>query len=207
MERMTIHRGLAELKLIDAKIQKTINEIVPSGVYQPGKNINGHTNEAEFKSQAESKYTSAIDLIARKTKIKKAIVKKNGETELKVGTIVMTIADAITFKSLIQFKKDLIQILKQRHQQTLGNLDKNNAVIEKNLQVILEATYGKDNVKANTDDVKTLRENFLSINEFKVFDPLDVNKKIEELEKEVSEFETEVDAALSEINATTFIEF
>jgi hypothetical protein len=204
---MTIHRGLAELKLIDAKIQKTINEIVPSGVYQPGKNINGHTNEAEFKSQAESKYTSAIDLIARKTKIKKAIVKKNGETELKVGTIVMTIADAITFKSLIQFKKDLIQILKQRHQQTLGNLDKNNAVIEKNLQVILEATYGKDNVKANTDDVKTLRENFLSINEFKVFDPLDVNKKIEELEKEVSEFETEVDAALSEINATTFIEF
>lgn len=69
MEKMTIHRALSELKLIDAKIEKQINELIPSGVYQKGKLVEGYITEADFEKSAKSKFDSVNDLIERKNKI------------------------------------------------------------------------------------------------------------------------------------------
>lgn len=205
-QKMTIHRALSELKLIDAKIEKQINEILPSGINQKGKLINGHITEADFKKAAQSKFDSVNDLITRKNQIKSAIVKANGETKVKVAEKEMTIADAINFKAVVKFKKQLAETLKARHQQAIGGLNKNNEQVERNVQAILEATFGKENVKAGKDDVEAVRKPYMDANEFHLFDPLKVAEKIEAIEKEIGEFEAEVDAVLSEINAVTFIE-
>jgi hypothetical protein len=74
------------------------------------------------------------------------------------------------------------------------------------VQSILEATFGKENVKAGKDDVESVRKPYMEANEFHLFDPLSVDSKIEALEKEIGDFEAEVDAVLSEINAITIIE-
>jgi len=50
MERMTIHRGLSELKLIDSKIKKRIEDIDPLGVYQKDKKVNGVYDKDDFAS-------------------------------------------------------------------------------------------------------------------------------------------------------------
>lgn len=207
MEKMTIHRALSELKLIDAKIEKQINEVLPSGILQKGKLVNGYIQEAEFEKSAKSKYDSVNDLIDRKNKIKSAIVTANGITQVEVSKKTMTIADAINFKAVIKFKKKLIATLKQRHLQAVGELNKHNEAVNANVQRILEATFGKENVKVGKEDVEAVRKPYMDANEFHLFDPLKVDAIVESLEKEVSEFEAEVDAVLSEINAVTIIEF
>lgn len=207
MEKMTIHRALSELKLIDSKIDKQINELLPSGILQKGKLVDGYIQEAEFEKSAKSKYNSVNDLIDRKNKIKSAIVTANGITKVKVSDKEMTIADAINFKSVIKFKKKLIVTLKQRHLQAIGELNKHNEAVNANVQRILEATFGKENVKVGKEDVEAVRKPYMDANEFHLFDPLKVDATVELLETEVSQFEAEVDAVLSEINAVTIIEF
>lgn len=206
MEKMTIHRALSELKLIDAKIEKQIQEVMPSGVYQKGKLVEGYITEADFEKNAKSKFDSVTDLIARKTQIKSAIVDANGKTQVTVAEKQMTIADAINFKTVVKFKKKLIDTLKAKHRQAVGALNKNNELVNANVQRILEATFGKENVKVGKEDVEAVRKPYLEANEFHLFDPLKVDETVEKMEKEIGEFEAEVDAVLSEINAVTFIE-
>lgn len=207
MEKMTIHRALSELKLIDAKIEKQTNEIVPSGVYQKEKLVENYVTKEDFEKNAKSRFDSVNDLIGRKIKIKSAIVNANGLTQVTIGDKQMSIADAINFKAVVKFKKKLIETLKARHRTAVATLNKNNELVNANVQRILEATFGKENVKVGKDDVEAVRKPYLEANEFHLFDPLKVDETVEKMEKEVSEFEAEVDAVLSEINAVTIIEF
>lgn len=205
IEKMTIHRGLAELKLIDAKIEKQIAEINPVSVYQKNKLILGYITEKDFVSNAQSKFDSITTLISRKTTIKAAIMKANGDTHVTIADKTMTITDAINFKSTIKFKKSFNTRLRQLHTSASSNLNKNNEIVEKNVQILLEQALGKDNVKTNKDDVDAIRSPYLAANTWYLFDPLSIIEKLDVMEKEISDFETEIDAVLSEINATTFI--
>lgn len=203
---MTIHRGLSELKLIDAKIQKQIDEILPTGLYQKDKLVNGVHKKEDFQANAQSKFDSVKDLIERKAKIKNAIVESNSRTMVEVAGKHMSVADAISHKALIKFKKSLIDSLEKKHKYAIGELNKYNEGVNANVQKILEATFGKENVKAGKDDVDAVRKPYMDANEAHLFDPLSVDKTVEALEKEVTEFEAEVDAVLSESNAITIIE-
>lgn len=205
-QKMTIHRALSELKLIDAKIEKQILEIVPIAIFKKDQLIMGHLSKEEFTTAAQSKYQSVNDLIERKNIIKSAIVKANGETKLKLGEKEMSIADAINFKAIIKFKKQLIDRMKHFKQAAVADLNKNNDVVEQNVQKLLEYTFGKENVKADPKDLESVRKPYMEANQLHLFDPLKIADKVEVMEKEVFEFEAEVDAVLSEINAVTFIE-
>ena len=55
---MTIHRALAELKLIDSRIDKSIDSINPSGVMQKDKLVNNFYKKDKFESDAKAKYQS-----------------------------------------------------------------------------------------------------------------------------------------------------
>jgi len=204
--KITIHRALAELKLIDAKIEKNIAELLPVGINQKGKKINNHIEVEDFKTTAQSKYDSINDLIKRKTVVKSAIVEANGKTMVKIADKEMSIADAINFKATVKFKKQLVDALNQKLNSAISSLNINNDKVGKNLQVILEATFGRDTASVKMEDIDNVSKPFVENNEFHLFDPLEVAKKIEALEKEISEFEAEVDAVLSEANAITQIE-
>ena len=56
--KMTIHRALAELKLIDSRIEKAINIVEPTGLMQLGKLVNGFYSKDEFEKEVKSKYQS-----------------------------------------------------------------------------------------------------------------------------------------------------
>lgn len=210
MEKMTIHRALAELKLIDSRIEKAILAIDPTGLMQTNKPVNGFYKKEDFESQATSKYQSVVDLIERKNKVKSAIVSANGITKIKIGSKEMTIADAINFKNVIAFKKNLIDTLRKKHNVvkskfTIEN-DKINNVALENAKIML-GKQGDDRVKPTDEDVKNIVEPFIKRNEIHLIDPLKVEELTDALEKEVMTFETEVDAILSEVNAITIIEF
>lgn len=207
---MTIHRALAELKLIDSKIEKAISVIEPTGVMQVNKLVNNFYKKEDFENDAKSKFQSVIDLIERKNKIKSAIVTTNGVTEVEISGIKMTIADAINFKSIIVFKKNLIATLIKKHNAIKSKFTIENEKIEKialeNAKIMI-GKEGDNKIKPTDEDVKNIIEPFVKRNEFHLVDPLKVEELTEKLQKEVSDFEVEVDAVLSEVNAITIIEF
>jgi uncharacterized protein YozE (UPF0346 family) len=204
--KISLHRALAELKLLESKIVKLTKELEPVGIRQKGKLVNRIYDEETFTKQATAKFQSVNDLIERKVKIKSAIVAANAVTMVKIGTKTMSIADAITYKSLLSLKKSLIDDLKIKYGRVKADMEAKNILVEQNLQKVLEATFGKDNVKITKDDMDAVRKPFLESNEWLLIDPLNVEETIETLEREVSEFESEVDAVLSEINAVTLVE-
>lgn len=205
--KMTIHRALSELKLIDAKIEKGIVEIRPTAFKQKDKKIDGYISEDDFVENTKSKYQSVTDLIARKIAIKSAIVKSNGETKVKVGSVEMTVSDAITFKSVINLKIKLVETLKSTHKAVVGTMNKNNELVQKNVDVLLQNTFGAERAKTITkEESENVSKPYLEGNIFTLVDPLKVDEKIQALEKEIGDFATDVDAVLSESNAVTFIE-
>ena len=152
-EKMTIHRALAELKLIDSRIEKGIKTIIPTGTMQKGKLVSGLYTKEDFEENAKSKYQSVIDLIERKGKIKSAIVKANSTTTVNIGGVEMTIADTINFKMSIGLKKQLILDLVSKHNKAKENVEKNNAIVEENALKLAAAALSKDNVKLGDNDV------------------------------------------------------
>ncbi len=206
VKTITIHRALSELKLIDSKITKQITEIQPVGIHQKGKLINGHIKEEDFKKDAQSKYDSIVALIDRKVALKKAIVASNAKTEITILEKKMTVADAISYKEAILFKKQFVTNLGTKHNQVVMEMNKKNDVISTRLQSLLEASLGKDNVKTGSDEVAAISKPFNETNEFLFFNPLTLKDKLDVLTKEIDDFEANVDASLSESNAVTTIE-
>lgn len=205
MEKITIHRALAELKLIDAKIEKGIADIYPTAICQKGKKIDGFLTEEEFNSNALSAYDSVSDLIGRKVKIKSAIVKSNAITSVQVGETQMSVSDAISYKKIITLKEVLKTNLKAKHTGAVAAMNKNNDIVGKNCDTLLLQVAGKD-TKTSKEDLDAVSKPYLDNNIFSLIDPLKVTDKVASLEKEIGDFSTQVDACLSESNAVTFIE-
>lgn len=205
-QKLSIHRALAELKLIDDRIEKSIQTIVPSGMKQRDSKVNQFEPEDDFITNTKSKYQSITDLIDRKAKIKSAIVKANANTLVTIGDSTMTIADAISMKSHIQQKKNLIDVLDRKHRQVKAQIEKNNTTVQANALELAKTALGKEGVKLTDADAVNVTKPYIESNEFHLVDPLNVDDLIEKLDEKVSTFEAEVDAVLSEVNATTFIE-
>lgn len=204
-ESMSIHRALAELKLIDNRISKGIEQMVPVGSVQGDRLVNGVYTEKDFVSKAKSDLQSVQDLIKRKIEIKSAIVKANGSTKVKIGGKKMTIADAISFKNIIELKKSLVSRVVSVNTSAIANTERNNSTAETNALGLAKAALGKDNIKLGDDDVNNVTESYLKTNTFTLVDPLKSADLAKELQNEIDEFEAEVDATLSEINAITII--
>ena len=185
---MTIHRSLAELKLIDSKIEKAISEIEPVNIYQKGKLIGGVVTEEEFTKQAQSSYDSVSDLIARKNAIKAAIVDSNSKTKVTVAGKEMSVSDAISAKAVMVVKSRFLAKLTERYKNATGVMNKNNEAVNKNCDNVVIAAVGKDNVKVGSDDFKAIQEPYLEKNLFHLFDPLKVADKIKALDTEIGEF-------------------
>lgn len=210
MEKMTIHRALSELKLIDARIEKAIDQVEPAGVMQKDKLVNGLYPKEAFEKDTRAKFQSVTDLIDRKIKIKSAIVSVNGKTTVTVADRNMTIADAITFKTVVLLKQNLVDALKVKYGKVKGKFltenEKINAVALENAKIMI-GKQGDDRIKPTDDDVRAIVEPFVKRNEFHLVDPLDAEKLIDKMQAEIDDFTSEVDAVLSEINAVTLIEF
>lgn len=206
MEKLTIHRALAELKLIDSKINKKINEGLFIGVRQKGKLVMGRVSEDDFKSSAQGSYDSIRDLFARKSKVKSAISLSNTHTKVKIGEEEITVAEAIAFRQQIPMMRQFYDTLRSQINQAHAVLNKNNEQVEANLQKILEVTFGKDNTKIDKNDMENVSDPFRQTNTWELVDPLDIEKVLKQSEDRLATFEAEADAVLSEANAITFIE-
>ena len=206
-EKMTVHKALAELKLLDDRIKKAIS----GGIYCAA---NKHSNEKiggvaidEYKKQMQSGYDKAKDLINRRKAIKKAVVLSNATTKVSIAGVEYTVAEAIEMKNHgIEFDALLMLTMQKQYEssQKLINIE-NGKDLEARADQYVTAIYGQKEGRTNTDDIEKVKKDFLTANQYELVDPLSVLEKIGDLEQKINEFMAEVDSALSVSNALTEI--
>ena len=207
IQKISITRALAELKLIEKKIQKTIkNSSFVSSKKSSSNKVDISLTVEEFKEQALANKQSILDNLERYKKIKSLIVSNNSTTELKVGDKTYKVAEAIERKNNIKFEQLLLSELKSQFHDSSRNVLNNNNKAQNNLDKMLEQNSSKENTKDLHIEQQALTETYLKMNEYELVDPLGVRNYIKELESEIDKFLFEVDFALSESNSISTIE-
>lgn len=211
-EQMTIHKALAELKVIDSRI----NNAIRSGTFVVA---NKHSNDKihgltinEFKNSMKSDFQKVSDLIARRNAIKKAVVASNAVTKVKVGDTEYTVATAIEMKNHgMEFKNTFKKCLESQYAVAKNELDKNSGdPLEKRAEnyvlSVIQAQPKDSKMAVDSEAMKNLRAQYIKDNTYDIIDPIGVKDAIEQLDNEISSFITEVDAALSVSNALTVLD-
>lgn len=203
MSSLTITRALVELKTLNSRINKIVD--YTTFIAYKTKSKNYHYVEDDFRKTATSEFQSFNDLVARRDKIKNAIMMSNMTTMVEIAGKKMTVAHAVEFKTTIGYKTLLLEtLIKQRQQVTIeteAHKQKVQAKIDDNVRIIC----GKDS-KPDANVIQTVSDGIAKGDPIEVFDPLNLDAVIKTLEKEIEDFSANVDYVLSESNALTKIE-
>ena len=207
-EEMTVHKALCELKMLDKRINESIMtaEFCRANKHSNVK-IDGGTI-AEYEAAAVSKYQSTMDMIIRRDAIKRAVVASNAGTEVTIGGNRYTVADAVELRRHgLSYRRTLLQAMTLQLKRVRSTIEqKNGEELTRAADKMVEVYYGRQtDVKAITEEMKATREKFIEDNTYELLDPIRVENRIRELDKEITAFETEVDSALSVSNAVTEI--
>ena len=207
-ETMTIHKALAELKVLESRIRKTVGD----GTYcvankHSNEKINGVSVE-DYKKVMQGAYDKAIDLIARYKAVKKAVTLSNAKTVVKIGDEEYTVAEAIWMKNHgVEFDELLLNELREQYNKAQAKILKQNGNdLEQRAEQYVVGIYGSKEGKTNTDDFEKTKQDFITSQIFELVDPIGILEKIEVLEEKISVFKAEVDATLSTSNALTVVE-
>ena len=207
-EVMTVHKALCELKMLDKRINESIMtaEFCRANKHSNTK-IDGGTI-AEYEAAAVSKYQSTMDMIIRRDAIKRAVVASNAVTEVTIGGNRYTVADAVELRRHgLSYRRTLLQAMTLQLKRVRSTIEqKNGEELTRAADKMVEVYYGRQtDVKAITEEMRATREKFIEDNTYELLDPIRVENRIRELDKEITAFETEVDSALSVSNAVTEI--
>lgn len=205
-ETMTVHKALAELKVLDSRISNTIlsgDFVITKKNNQDA--VKGKTVE-QFKSKATEAFQKASDLIRRRNAIKNAVVVSNANTTVKIGDKDYTVVEAIEKKNhgmdyYVQFR----DVLRQQFAKQKSELEKHNASLQQKAEQFVTGLMGGREVKTDSTEYISAVDTYIKSNTMTLLDPLGIEKKIEELDDMINTFLPEVDAALSVSNAVTTI--
>ena len=197
---ISITQALAELKLLEKRINKSLDNVKWSDVSSKNNNV----DELQLKRVAESEYQSYTDLLKRRDTMKRAIIMSNAMTNVTVGKWNGSVAEAIEQKSNMEFKKKLLASMRRSLLLSQESYKRKEAELETRLDRLLTSELGKD-IKTNPDTIQALTTSFKETNKVTHHDPLKLVEKIKNLEEEIEDFETNINWKLSESNGKTTV--
>lgn len=206
-ETMTIHKALAELKVLEKRIYGAIDEAKFC-------QTNRHSNEKiegisieDYKKRIQSSYDKVNDLISRRDAIKRAVSHSNAVTEVEIAGVKYTVAVAIEMRNHgIEFKRELLNKMKDQYGKAISILAiKNGVELEKKVEDQIVALYGQKENGTDPERIKATRKELMTQYSYDLIDPLKLGEVMNQLEKEINDFTSEVDSALSTSNALTTI--
>ena len=208
MEKMLVTQALNELKLLDDRINKAINDaVLVIAAKRSEKKVNPNLTKEEFEIRAKAGYQSVLDLIERRKKIKAAVVTSNAVTKVIVHGEEMTVAEAIERKSTIDYEISLLRQMQGQWGAQNREMNMQNIRMEERIDKYIETFVGKDTSKAKDNELEAMIKPMRESGEYALVDPLSIEKKIADLDDCIKGFRSEVDAVLQISNCTTYIEF
>lgn len=201
MTDISITQGLAELKLLKARLDRAMDS-----EFVALKTKARPIDAVEFSTRAQATYQSYKDLFARYNSIKGAIVLSNATTRVSVAGRDYSVAEAIERKRTISMEKAMLAHMQTEHKRVQDAFARHTNDIQSRAERLLEVELGKDS-KTNVENSNQFVESFLKSNRAEVLDPLKLETLIANMSKEIQDFETTVDWVLSESNGRTRISF
>lgn len=204
-KKLSLHRALSELKMLNARIDAATTDVVlVRENRKSNEKIEGMSIE-DFKKHMQGSYDKVMSLIQYRNRLKALVVTSNAKTIVTIGTQTMTVAEAIERKQSIELEKAVVEKLRRQYHRAITQVTRINEELPEKLETYLINILGNKD-KQSPDEVKLHTETFMKRNEYELIDPMDIKKILETLTAQIEEFESEVDAVLSESNATTFID-
>lgn len=208
MEKMLVTQGLNELKTLEARIDRAIgNASFVAAAKTCEKNVNPALSKEKFTEDAKASYQSVTDLMARRARIKAAVVDSNARTKVEICGEEMTVAKAIDLKKSIESRKELLRVMKNQRDAALSLMNRKNAEMEGRIDSLVATAFGKESkTKINEEDYDSISVPYRKSNEYSLVDPLGIEAMIRKEEEYIEEFESTVDQKLQVSNCVTFIE-
>lgn len=217
-EKMLVTQALDERDLLVKKIGDKIGKIRLVDVKKRNeeKTVDSRVTPEEFESTASAAYQSIMDLIERFQRIDAAIVASNAANTVKTSYGEFTVAGAIALRNRIKgagiydekgaFEDRLASLLERQYQTAVQAAEYKNKGLESQAETMRLSILGKD---SKTKDTKPLEvvDAYIRENTTEVIDPLDSQKKAQELRERMDTLLTELDTQIKVSNATTMIEF
>ena len=209
MEKMLVTQALNEMKTLDARISRAIRNaaFIASAKTSDNKVSIGTTKE-NFIKEAKASYDSIEDLIKRRETIKSAVIESNAKTMIDICGEMISVAKAIDMKDSIVYKKQLLTQMVTQRDKAKSNMISQNITMESKIDQLVSTAFGKEskqNIKP--EDYDSIAVPYRTSNEYSLVNPLDLDKKIEELERYIEDFESNIDSKLQVSNCVTYIEF
>lgn len=204
--KMTLHRALSELKMLDKRIQSGIDSSQYITYHTGYSEPKGYNSVDQFNEQARNGYKSVTDLIDRRDQIKSKLILANATTVISVAGEKMTIAEAIERKTSIQHKVTLLNTLNRQLAQHTRIIENEVSDMKRRLDDRIASDIGNKDRKDHAAEIKRIEEDFIKRNAPSTIDPIHIREEIAELAAYIDNFTVEVDAVLSEANALTTIE-
>lgn len=210
MIRISVTRGLVQLKRLEEKIQRDIrmiSEFVTVNKVQEKNVLNGTMTKKQYNEYVQTKWQSLMDKISLRQEIKDEIVKSNANTVVTIAGKKYTIAQAIEKKNNIEkFEKPISAMLNGAYAKALNSVEMKNDEVVENAE---KNFFGRGEERRKNESNKDLldaMEIYINSRKFEIIDPLNIKKLKEEFENGILDFIAEVDQVLTESNSTTMIQ-
>ena len=207
-ETMTVHKALAELKILNDRIESeiTARTFVVANKHSNTK-INGEPVE-QFCREAKDTYQSIRSLINRRNAIKRAVIRSNAETFVKIGSKEYTVAEAIDMKSTgMSYLEELCRRIASSLNSAKQVADRENGErLSDRTDNYIKSMYGASDMKNMADEIQKVRDAFVAAQTVELVDPLNATREVEGMKNQIDAFMSEVDSALSVSNALTTVE-
>ncbi|MDC7290033.1 hypothetical protein NXH76_19755 [Blautia schinkii] len=216
-EKMLVTQALDERDMLVKKIQDKIAKASFTDVkrHNEKKVIDRRVLEETFRQEAESAYQQIMDLIERFQKLDAAIVASNAATIIHISFGDYTVAGAISLRSRMRgngsyddeadFEQSLYIKMKNELDKRLISIENKNKQLETTAESMRLSILGKDS-KMKDDKPLEVVAAYVQENTAELVDPLDVHKKVEEIQEKRAKLLSELDTQIKVSNATTFIE-
>lgn len=216
-EKMLVTQALDERDLLVKKIGDKIEKASFTDVkkHNEEKVIEGRISEPEYRKEAKSAYQQIIDLIKRFQKIDAAIVASNAAAVISTSFGDYTVAGAISLRARLRndsvyedeadFEQKLYAKMKRELETRLISIENKNKQLESTAEDMRLSILGKDS-KVKDDKPLEVVDTYVKENTAELVDPLNAEKKIEEIRERRASLLSEIDTKIKVSNATTFIE-
>lgn len=216
-KKMLVTQALDQRDLLVKKICDKIRKasFTETKKHNEEKVMERRVTQKEFEKEARSSYQQIIDLIHWYDKVDQAILRSNAETIIETSYGAMSIANALALRSRLNcsnaydsdsnFEGNLMMKLQEELNEKIRVMEQKNKGLQNTAETMRLSILGKDTKTKDETPLKVV-DVYVQENTTELIDPLNVRKKINELNERRETILNELDTKIKVSNATTFIE-
>lgn len=216
-KKMLVTQALDQRDLLVKKICDKIRKasFTETKKHNEEKVMERRVTQKEFEKEARSSYQQIIDLIHWYDKVDQAILRSNAETIIETSYGTMSIANALALRSRLScsnaydsdsnFEGNLMMKLQEELNEKIRVMEQKNKGLQNTAETMRLSILGKDTKTKDETPLKVV-DVYVQENTTELIDPLNVCKKIDELNKRRETILNELDTKIKVSNATTFVE-